>query len=157
MALDRHSPGVTSTCPITPREPERHALTQTKATTTTSKATSQMNNRNILSALIVMAFVAGSQSLQAGLHTWSGAVNNSWSNDGNWSSGGAPQFGEANITLVFPAGATRYAATNGVGNYAIDEIVISGNNYTLGGYGITLTGVSYYNLDCSGTNNVIAL
>lgn len=107
--------------------------------------------------MAVTTLVGLTNSARAGSHTWSGAVNNSWSQPGNWSAGGAPQWGEANITLVFPAGATRYAATNGVGQFAIDEIIISGDDYTIGGYGITLTGIAYYNLDCSGTNNVIAL
>src|SRR5947208_17101243 len=64
--------------------------------------TEKLKNRILLSSFTLLALVAGAQVLHAGSHTWSGAVNNSWSNDGNWSSGGAPQFGEANITLVFP-------------------------------------------------------
>lgn len=107
--------------------------------------------------LLAMATLLNTSPAKAGTHTWSGAVNFAWSNDGNWSAGGAPQFGESNIVLVFPAVAVRYAATNGVGNYAIDDIIINGNNYTLGGYAITLTGASYYNLECTGDNNRIAM
>src|SRR5439155_14123971 len=93
--------------------------------------------------ILVTILLAGLSNLNpahAGSHTWSGAVNNSWSNAGNWSAGGAPQYGEANVVLIYPANAVRYASTNGIGNIAIDLIEIDGNNYSLGGYGITLTG-----------------
>jgi autotransporter-associated beta strand protein len=116
-----------------------------------------MKIRQIFRTLTILSLLGVSNSARAGSHTWSGAVNNSWSNAGNWSAGGAPQFGEPNITLIFPPSAVRYASTNGVGQYAIDSIVISGDNYSIGGYGITLTGVAYYNLNCTGTNNVISL
>src|SRR5262245_8457257 len=113
--------------------------------------------KRFLQALALLSLLVVADLASAGSHTWSGAVNNAWNNDGNWSSGGAPQFGESHITLVFPPNAVRYAATNGVGNYAIDDIIVTGDNYTIGGYGITLTGYSLYNLECTGTNNVIAL
>src|SRR6266478_9099156 len=116
-----------------------------------------MKRNRILTSCAALALLASLQFAKAGSHTWSGAVNNSWSNGGNWSAGGAPQFGEANITLVFPAAATRYAATNGVGNYAIDAIVIQGSNYKIGGYGITLTGAALSDIYCSGLNNEISL
>ena len=112
--------------------------------------------KKLFNSFALLSLLAGAGLAHAGSHTWSGAVNNSWSNAGNWSAGGAPQFGEPNITLIFPAVATRYAATNGVGNYAIDSIVFEGSNYSLGGYGITLTGSGLYNLTSYGTNNVIA-
>jgi autotransporter-associated beta strand protein len=115
-----------------------------------------MKTTRLLNAITLVSLLAGAGLARAGSHTWSGAVNNAWSNAGNWSAGGAPQFGEANISLIFPAVATRYASTNGVGNYAIDSIVIEGNNYSIGGYGITLTGAGYLNLTCNGTNNLIA-
>ena len=117
-----------------------------------------MNIKKILSLLVLPGFLAGAQLCRAGSHTWSGAVNNSWSNPGNWSSGGAPMFGETNLSLIFPASATRYAATNGVGNFAINTISIQGNNYAIGGYGITLVynGVGASIL-ASGTNNEIGL
>src|SRR2546422_1270417 len=102
--------------------------------------------KKILTILTMLALLAGIHIARAGSHTWSGAVNNSWSNAGNWSAGGAPQYGEANVVLIYPANAVRYASTNGIGNIAIDLIEIDGNNYSLGGYGITLTGAGYYNL-----------
>jgi len=113
--------------------------------------------KKIITISTTLALLASVHLASAGSHTWSGAVNFSWSNAGNWSAGGAPQFGEPNITLVFPASATRYAATNGVGNYAIDSIVIQGSNYKIGGYGITLTGAALNDIFCSGLNNEISL
>src|SRR5881409_616973 len=68
-----------------------------------------------------------------------------------------PGAAPSTIPGAMPANAVRYASTNGIGNIAIDLIEIDGNNYSLGGYGITLTGAGYYNLISNGTNNLIAL
>jgi fibronectin-binding autotransporter adhesin len=106
---------------------------------------------------IACATLAAISPVQAGTHIWSGAVNNSWSHAGNWSSGGAPQVGEQNVILVFPPGALRTSATNAIINFPIDDIVITGKDYIIGGNPIILTGASYYNLECSGLNNVIAM
>lgn len=110
-----------------------------------------------LLAAFALATLATVHSVRAASHTWSGAVNSLWSNAGNWSAGGAPQLAEAGITLTFPAGATRYTSTNNIGNLAIDGITVSGNNYKIGGSAITLTGVAFYNLNCSGVNDEIAM
>jgi autotransporter-associated beta strand protein len=107
--------------------------------------------------VIACATLAAKFPVNAGTHIWSGAVNYSWSHAGNWSSGGAPQVGEQNITLIFPPGAVRTAATNSIVNFPIDDIIITGNQYTIGGNAVILTGASYYNLECSGYYNVIAL
>ena len=108
--------------------------------------------------LLVLAAFASVQLVQAGTHTWSGAVNSSWSNPGNWSSGGAPQLGEASLALVFPASPTRSAATNDVGNLSINTINVQGDNYVIGGTAVTLlyNGIGASIL-CSGTNHQIAL
>src|SRR5215217_7786516 len=66
--------------------------------------------------VIACTTLAAKSPVQAGTHIWSGAVNSSWSQAGNWSSGGAPQVGEQSITLVFPPGAIRTGATNSIVN-----------------------------------------
>src|SRR5678816_3480250 len=116
-----------------------------------------MKAKTLLGKLTTLAYLAVATLAHAGSHTWSGAVNNAWSQPGNWSSGGSPQFGEANLVLSFPPNLANRNATNGIGNLAIDDIIITGDNYKIGGYGITLTGAGYYNIDCSDVNNEIAL
>jgi autotransporter-associated beta strand protein len=117
-----------------------------------------MNIKKILSLVVLPACLAGAELCRAGSHTWSGALNSSWSNPGNWSAGGAPQLGETNLALIFPASAMRFTATNDAGNFAINTIQIQGNNYAIGGSGVTLVYNSVgASILCSGTNHVIAL
>lgn len=70
---------------------------------------------------------------------WSGALDALWSNNGNWDV--PPANGS---DLVFPAGAANLSNTNdlqGEGSQMIGSITISGGGYTIGGTGITLTGL----------------
>jgi autotransporter-associated beta strand protein len=115
-----------------------------------------MKTKSYISICLALMTFAGAHSTKAASHTWTGSVSSLWSNPLNWD-GGAPQIGEANVVLNFEYGATRNASTNDIGNISVDDIVFTGNNFTLGGYFITLTGVSFYNLDCQNSGNVIAM
>jgi cysteine-rich repeat protein len=70
--------------------------------------------------------------------TWTGAVNNLWSEAGNWAGGVPPLPGDI---LSFPAGAANQSNTNDLPpgtTYA--QLLMTGGPYTLGGNGIGLTG-----------------
>jgi autotransporter-associated beta strand protein len=69
---------------------------------------------------------------------WTGAVNNLWSNAGNWTglAGAAPSAGE---DLVFPNGASNLSTSNDLAaSTSINSITISGSGYTLAGNAIVL-------------------
>src|SRR4051812_44999485 len=106
-----------------------------------------MKTKSYFSIGLALAMCAGANFTKAASHTWTGSVSSAWSNPSNWI-GGAPQIGEASVVLSFVTGATRQTSTNDIGNISVDAIVFTGGNFTLGGYFITLTGVSYYNIDC---------
>ncbi len=92
--------------------------------------------------LSLLALFAGAPLAHAGSHTWNGAVSSSWNNAANWSAGGKPVAGEANVTLLFPVGATRYAVTNDIPGLAVHSLTLNGS-YTLSGSGgaaLTFTG-----------------
>src|SRR5258706_7775338 len=72
-------------------------------------------------------------SLSGANHVWSGAVDGTWSNPANWSSGGAPGMGEPSLTLAFPLNPVTYVTTNDVGSIALSGLTISDNGYTIGG------------------------
>jgi hypothetical protein len=70
--------------------------------------------------------------LGAATHTWTGAVNNLWSVNGNWT-GGSP-IGDPNADLVFPSGAANLSTSNDiVGTSFVNSITFNGSGYTLGG------------------------
>lgn len=103
--------------------------------------------------LLVLTLV---QSASAASHIWSGAVNGLWSNAGNWSSGGVPVIGEANIALSFPGGATRTVMTNDIGALNLMSMNFSGSNYVVrGGSAISFNTSALLQLLCSGNSNII--
>src|SRR5947207_2861794 len=106
-----------------------------------------MKTKSYFSICLALAMCASAISTNAASHTWTGSVSFAWSNPSNWI-GGAPQIGEANVILNFVTGATRQSSTNDIGNIAVDDIVFTGGNFTVGGYFITLTGAGFYNLAC---------
>ena len=110
--------------------------------------------RNIIS-IVALAVLFSANSLQAGSHTWSGAVNGNWSTAGNWSSGGVPVLGEASLSLVFPAGATRTVMTNNIGALTVNAMNFGGSNYILRGASTITFGSSLINVLCGGDSNVI--
>lgn len=81
---------------------------------------------------------------------WTGAVDNLWSNPGNW--GG--RLPVAEDTLIFPAGAQHLTNINDLPvNTTFSSIVLNGGNYDLGGNQIGLrNGISG-----NGANNTIDL
>ncbi|MFN0128607.1 MAG: beta strand repeat-containing protein [Verrucomicrobiales bacterium] len=92
--------------------------------------------------LSLLALFAGAPLARAGSHTWNGAVSSSWNNAANWSAGGKPVAGEANVALIFPVGATRYSVTNDIPGLAVHSLTLNGS-YTLSGSGgaaLTFTG-----------------
>lgn len=76
-----------------------------------------------------------SPPLEAASHTWSGAVDGNWSNPGNWSAGGPPANGEADVVLTFPLAASNKIMHNDVTVQNINTIDFGGG-YAL--YGNTL-------------------
>jgi hypothetical protein len=75
-------------------------------------------------------------TVTAAAKTWTGAVNNLWSNPGNWL-GGVPSPGDP---LVFPAGAANLANIDDLADGTIfKSILFSGSNYVLSGAAFGLT------------------
>jgi fibronectin-binding autotransporter adhesin len=105
----------------------------------------------LLAALLICA-AAFPASLHAGAKTWTGAVSDSFNNSGNWSDG-TPVAGD---DLVFPASATRFAATNDFSpNREFRSLMFQGSTYVIGGNTIQLTaGISSTNN--SGANTINA-
>ena len=68
--------------------------------------------------------------------TWSGAVDNLWSNPGNWDT--MPQPGDS---LVFPASASSLSALNDLpAGESFDSLTLQGSNYSITGNSIALFG-----------------
>src|SRR3954469_22255634 len=64
-------------------------------------------------------------------HHWTGAVNDKWSEQGNWGSGGTP-LGDLDATIVFNSNeAVRKASTNDAGNFSARGIEFHGAGFTL--------------------------
>src|SRR4051812_37350593 len=93
-----------------------------------------------------VAFAAGMAlaspaSLHAASHTWNGAVSGLWSNAGNWSAGGPPANGEANVVLSFPASQGNMGAMqNDVANLSLTSMTLSDPAYAVTGNAISLNG-----------------
>ena len=88
-----------------------------------------------------ISYVGGSGNdivltVTAAAKTWTGAVNNLWSNPGNWQ-GGVPGPGDP---LVFPAGASNIVNTNDLPDQAPFKLILfTGSNYVISGNGFGLT------------------
>jgi autotransporter-associated beta strand protein len=105
-------------------------------------------------SLALIAIFAGAGPARAASHTWSGAVNGLWSNSGNWSAGGAPTNGETGLSLVFPAGATRFNTTNNLSALAALHLIFSGSGYHVHGTGTgTNLNVAGGSLESDGVGN----
>src|SRR5262249_21446359 len=98
------------------------------------------------------------ERLALSLHTWTGAVSNLWSDNGNWNEGSPA--GDSAADLLFPAsGVTRLTSTDNLpGQAPINSIQFAGIGFALdasAGSSIALaTGISTTNT--TGTN-VISL
>jgi len=69
-------------------------------------------------------------------HTWTGAVNGSWSNSANWLQGSPA--GDSQADLEFPPNTQNLTNKNDLPTLTIHSIDISGSNYTISGNQITL-------------------
>ncbi len=84
------------------------------------------------------ALTLASPIASAATHTWNGTgffgnTTRTWSDPFNWT-GGAPSTNEAPpVILVFPDTATEKLSTNDLAGLVVDEIRITGSNYTLFG------------------------
>ena len=95
---------------------------------------------NINSGIAVglAALTLASPIARAATHTWNGTgffgnTTRTWSDPFNWT-GGAPSTNEAPpVILVFPDTATEKLSTNDLAGLVVDEIRITGSNYTLFG------------------------
>jgi fibronectin-binding autotransporter adhesin len=86
--------------------------------------------------------------------TWTGAVNNLWSNGGNWSGLGglAPVAGD---DLIFPGGASNLSTSNDIpAGTSFNSITISGIGYTLAGNSIALGAGNFADSNASGSNTI---
>jgi fibronectin-binding autotransporter adhesin len=86
--------------------------------------------------------------------TWTGAVNNLWSNGGNWSGlgGAAPVAGD---DLIFPSGASNLSTSNDIAaGTSFNSITISGSGYTLAGNSIALAAGNLSDTNTSGSNTI---
>ncbi len=99
-----------------------------------------------LFVVLLMLFLASTAS--AATRTWTGAVDQNWSNAGNWSPAVAPL---PNDTLVFPA--NKGALLNNDALTSVRSIQFEGGGYTLTGSALTINeGVAQ--LNTAGTNEV---
>src|SRR5262245_46156911 len=76
--------------------------------------------------------------LSPAAHTWTGAVDQNWSNNGNWL-GSAPTVAEGNVVLTFPPAAANIATIDDIPG--LDDVLainIAGNGYSFTG-GNTIT------------------
>ncbi|HEY7193209.1 MAG TPA: autotransporter-associated beta strand repeat-containing protein, partial [Gemmatimonadales bacterium] len=86
--------------------------------------------------------------------TWTGAVNNQWTNGGNWIGlGGTPLVGGED--LIFPGGAANLSNTNGLAAATtFNSITITGSGYTLAGNAITLGAGNLADSSVAGANTI---
>jgi hypothetical protein len=88
-----------------------------------------------------ISYVGGSGNdivltVTAAAKTWTGAVNNLWSNPGNWQ-GGVPGPGDP---LVFPAGASNLTNKNDLADGTVFKLILfTGGNYVITGNSFGLT------------------
>jgi len=86
--------------------------------------------------------------------TWTGAVNNQWTNGGNWIGlGGTPLVGGED--LIFPGGAANLSNTNGLAAATtFNSITLTGSGYTLAGNAITLGAGNLADSSVAGANTI---
>lgn len=84
-------------------------------------------------AVLVFGLLGWAMAGWAGTHVWSGAKSGYWGTAGNWSSGGVPAAGEANLILKFPAGPNWINTTNNIAGLTISSLVADGDNYSISG------------------------
>jgi uncharacterized repeat protein (TIGR01451 family) len=86
--------------------------------------------------------------------TWTGAVNNQWTNGGNWVGlGGTPLVGGED--LIFPGGAANLSNTNGyAAATTFNSIKLTGSGYTLAGNQITLGAGNLADSSVAGANTI---
>ena len=90
----------------------------------------------IIRLLTSIVLIAATTTVIAGTSTWTGAVDNDWTNAANWS-GGTPS-GPSDV-IVLPAGTLNQSIIN-VPNITIKRISVTGGSYTLNSAGpVTLT------------------
>lgn len=86
----------------------------------------------------LFAIAAPTASAAADTCTWTGSVNGSWSNGGNWTgcdNSGVPQAGDS---LVFP-GSTSHMAMNNDLSLTFNEITFDGSGYTVSGNAVDVS------------------
>lgn len=86
--------------------------------------------------------------------TWTGAVNNTWSNGGNWSgcdNGGVPESGDS---LIFASGASNTNPNvNDIAGLNLDSVQFNGSGYVVSGNAVDLTPTGAQSLSMWGSNN----
>jgi len=86
--------------------------------------------------------------------TWTGAVNNQWTNGGNWTGlGGTPLVGGED--LVFPGGAANLSNTDNLAaGTGFNSITLTGSGYTLAGNQVALGAGNLADSSVAGTNTI---
>ncbi|HKO57007.1 MAG TPA: hypothetical protein VJ276_14115 [Thermoanaerobaculia bacterium] len=83
-----------------------------------------------------LLLVLAALPMRAATRTWTGTIDSSWMNPGNWAGGVAPV---ADDDLLFPAGAVRLTATNDFPPLTrFHSITTSAAGYDLNGFALTL-------------------
>ncbi len=103
-----------------------------------------MKLKSLIHRLTSLALMTLPSFAHAGAHLWSGAVDGSWSNPANWSSGGAPSPVEAApVVLQFPSTVSaRREMVHDIDNLKVDVLAFYGGGYELSSAAsaITITG-----------------
>lgn len=89
--------------------------------------------RRRLHLCLAFAFLCASVVNGAAQKIWTGAVNNAWSNAGNWN-GGVPA---STDIAIFPVSASNESMTNDL-NVTLTAIDFQGGDYTIGGNDVSV-------------------
>ncbi|AGL61947.1 exported protein of unknown function [Candidatus Saccharimonas aalborgensis] len=106
--------------------------------------TMQTIKRVVLSLVIAAApfFVVSPVSAAVDTCTWTGAVDNTWSNGGNWTgcdNAGVPENGDA---LTFPEVANNKSMNNDLVGLSVTGLSFTGTGYTVGGNAFSISTVT---------------
>jgi hypothetical protein len=86
-----------------------------------------------LTALMLAAILSVAPApANAATSFWTGTVNNSWNNAGNWSPAGIPT-SSLNTQLSFGAAVTTSITDNIAGTFILNQLTFGGPSYTLTG------------------------
>lgn len=101
--------------------------------------------------LAVLGLVLSVGAATGATHSWTGAVNSAWSNNGNWT-GGTPA-GDPDADLVFPNVSNKTSTNDIAGVTFVKSITLESGGYTIGGNAIAVSQSISWS-PASGTNTI---